>query len=67
VLRKYLQMTPKPDGMRSISTSGPVGLGFAIAILFIFLAGIHPTRWLLVSTAALGVATTLILRHARRG
>ena len=67
MLRKYLQMTLKPDGGDSISATRPIGIIFTIAILFIFFAGIHPTRWLLVGCALLGIATTLILRFNHRG
>ena len=67
MLRKYLQMTPKPDGLDSISATRPVGIIFTIAILFIFFAGIHPARWLLIASAMLAVATPLILRFTRRG
>ena len=66
MLRKYLQMTLKPDGTDSISAPRPIGIIFTIAIFFIFFAGIHPTRWLLVACALLGIATALILRFTRR-
>ena len=58
----------KPNaGMSSIAVTGPVGLVFSVAILLIFFTKIHPARWLLMASAALGLATTLILRFRRRG
>ena len=66
MLRKYLQMTLKPDGADSMSATRPIGIIFTIAILFIFFAGFHPARWLLVGCAVLGIATTLILRFSHR-
>lgn len=65
MLRKFLQMTSKPDEMGSIPTL-PVGLIFTVAVLFIFFAGIHPTRWLLAACATFAIATPLILRFTRR-
>ena len=58
----------KPNGgMGAIHSTWPVGAVFTVAILLIFLTGIHPARWLLVGSAVLGIATTLIVRIARRG
>jgi hypothetical protein len=57
----------KPDtGMKAISATGPVGLAFTIVILLIFLTGIHPARWFLAASIAIGIATIVILRFTNR-
>ena len=58
----------KPNvGGSSISATGPVGLVFTVAVLLIFLAGIHPARLLLAASIAICLATALIRRSNRRG
>jgi hypothetical protein len=57
----------KPDaGMGAISATGPVGLAFTVAMLLIFVTGIHPARWFLAASIVLGLGTTLILRFTHR-
>ena len=55
------------EGGSLISATGPVGLIFTVAVLLIFLAGIHPARLLLAASIALCLATALIRRFNRRG
>ena len=58
----------KPNaGGSSISATGPVGLVFTLAILLIFVAGIHPARLLLAASIAFCLATALIRCFNRRG
>jgi hypothetical protein len=55
------------EGGSLISATGPVGLIFTVAILLIFLAGIHPARLLLAASITLCLAAALIRRFNRRG
>jgi hypothetical protein len=57
----------KPDaGTNAIPATGPVGLAFTVAILVIFLTGMHPARWFLAASIVLGLSAALILRLTSR-
>ena len=60
-----LRSESKPN-VGSISATGPVGLVFTVAILWIFYAGIHPAKWFLAASIAVGLATLFILRFTSR-
>jgi hypothetical protein len=53
-------------GISAISATGPVGLAFTVAMLLIFLTGMHPARWFLAASIVLGLGTALILRFRGR-